>query len=167
MDNIDIFFKCKQSLPELLCEDIISIFKTEKSLNTNWLNIPKQNTKWEKIERIVYKELLVNLKKYKDELLKSVNIEENIEENIKLLSELNNELFVKDFTIQNIEQENKIRRTNNRHNVLTFIYYLNNDDNKHNVGDLLLLRDPLNNNILKTSNCKYVITGQLCSKNVV
>ena len=92
----------ENSITELLCEDIIEMFEREKSKctinfddnkNDNYYSefiIPKNDKNWEKIERILYKELLTKVYKYKQNLIKNSNNKLEME----ILSFLNNGLLI-------------------------------------------------------------------------
>ena len=161
----------KNSLPEMLCDDIIEFFEEDLDNNKSYKNffvIPKKNEKWDKIERFVYKEILIKLNEYKNFLIKNMQNENEIE----LINYLNNDLFTRDFKIEKCNSEKFCSRSNNRYNVLTFIFYLNepNDFDNTNItikkGTLIFLTDTDYHKI-KLLNRQYIITGQLCSKNVV
>ena len=88
-------FEYNKSLTDIMCENIIEYF--EEDSDKNIFNIPKYNKKWERIERLLYKELLMRINDYKNKLLEKINL------NNELLLLLNNELYTKYFSIQKIE----------------------------------------------------------------
>lgn len=82
-------FEYNNSLTDMICENIIEYF--EEDSDKNIFNIPKYNKKWERIERLLYKELLMRINDYKNKLLQNINL------NNELLLLLNNELYTKIF----------------------------------------------------------------------
>ena len=162
-----------------LCEDIIERFEDSNNDDNNDVSltkvIPKEAEGWKKIEHKLYLELLKQLFLYKSVLLTSIN---NIENN-KMISLLSNDIYLYDFRVEkyvpsnNTQSEQNRNRENNRHNVITFIYFLNNistggeivvNDVKINSkqGTLLLFPDDYNARYNPPcSNCQYTVTGQL------
>ena len=117
-------FEYNNSLTDMICENIIEQFE-ENNGNNNIFNIPKNNKEWERIERLLYKELLMRLNDYKNKLLENINL------NNELCILMNNELYTKHFSIQKInigKDEIVYNFTPNRYNVLTYIFYLNDVD---------------------------------------
>jgi hypothetical protein len=119
----------KQILIYELCEDIIKLFE-ESNNKDNEMNIPKQSKKWEKIELILYKELLICINNYKNNLIINNNQQDKIKNEI--INYLNKELYIKNFKIRkytnNTSEILDIRPSNNnpnRYNFLKFIYCLN------------------------------------------
>lgn len=177
-------YTIKEILPDVLCEHIIELFEEDavfENTNNPVFIIPKKNNRWEKIERIIYKELLVNLNKFKNNLMNHIRCDGDIE----FINKLNDNLFLREFKIEKITNENTLKKTNNRYNVLSFIFFLNElsqksefgvdvDNIENNTvavykqGDLVFLRDHVvsNKNTRLIEN-QYIISGQLCSKNVV
>jgi hypothetical protein len=173
-------FEYNNSLTDMICENIIEQFE-ENNGNNNIFNIPKNNKEWERIERLLYKELLMRLNDYKNKLLENINL------NNELYTLLNNELHTKHFSVQKINiGKDKIvyNFTPNRYNVLTYIFYLNDVDDGGEVvfpssenrmldnyiikpkrGKLVLFPeniDMFNYNVKCPANCsQYIITGQL------
>jgi hypothetical protein len=168
-------------LPEELCDDLIEKFENHSEKNNKpFIKIPKNNNEWKKMEKFLYKELLIKINDYKLKLLKKQN--EGYVECKKLISSLNEKLYLKSFVLQkhdNLKEEkdcSKFNRIISRHNVLTFIFYLNDVSE----GGMLNFRDgifvlakkgklvlfPENMNFiykhnLPISNSQYVILGQL------
>ena len=111
-------------IPPILCNDIINYFNKE---NSNIFLIPKNNTKWKRIEMLLYKELLLHIDKYKKTLLNQLT---DIYTN-QLYSSLSSKLYMDSFKIIKYSHQdseffiNNYELTNNRHNVLSFIFYLN------------------------------------------
>ena len=56
-------------LSDFLCDDIIELFNDN---DNDSLIIPKHCNKWNKIEKILYRELLINIKKYKNKTKKII-----------------------------------------------------------------------------------------------
>jgi hypothetical protein len=171
-------------LPELLCNDIIDLFIEEtEDENKTIFNIPKNNDEWKKIEKILYKELLIKIKTFKNHLLMN-----NTNENNNLLILLNKQLFTKHFTIlkydmkEGVEFIKNYQRTNNRFNVMTYVFFLNSIENggeiyfsngnivKSETGKLLLFPDDMEYEYKcksPISNDQYIISGQLCYDNIL
>jgi len=175
-------FEYNNSLTDIICENIIEFF--DEDSNDNIFNIPKYNKKWERIERLLYKELLMRINDYKNKLLQNINL------NNELLLLLNNELYTKYLSIQKIEVGkneiiDKYNFVPNRYNVLTYIFYLNDIDEggevifiplenesvetytiKPKKGKLVLFPENINTCnykvLLPTNYSQYIITGQLC-----
>jgi hypothetical protein len=171
---MNTIFEKHNSLNEIICESIIELF--DKQSTNEIFNIPKNNKDWERIERMLYKEVLIGVNEYKMNLLNNINL------NNELIKLLNNELYMKHFCIQKIETgENAINKYNlipNRYNVLTYIFYLNdiNDGGeiifeniekklKPNIGTLVLFPENINhinyNCNPPQKNIQYIISGQL------
>lgn len=210
MNKNNIFYKTL-SLPEILCKDIIELFDNQennkiKKINIKMKNnlynifddsyleysylefiIPKKNIHWERIECLLYKELLIHINNYKQELIKNFN---NKDDN-NLIILLNNKLFTKDFTIQKYNKVSndcelkikKYKNTNNRYNLLYYIFFLNTISKggeiifKNNnridiitpeICNLLLFNDKIDYecNLPKSDN-QYIICGQICYNNVL
>jgi hypothetical protein len=113
-------------LPNILCDDIANkikkseIISIEHTLYTyRELEIPKNSDEWTKIECVLYKNLLVKLKKFNEKFLINQSIS----------------LILDSFIIQEyIPSDTNIRIDNfnkrlSRHNFLTFIYFLNDVSN--------------------------------------
>ena len=153
-----------KSIPNILCDDIIEQFLLEKNINNNFnknfyiknendfikqndtinnffdfkqFEIPKNCLKWNKIENILYKQLLINLKKYKDEILLFINSikynDRNYDYN-ELNVLLNKKIYLKSYYIQEYKAKHSnifitdYNKINNRYNIITFIYFLNDYD---------------------------------------
>jgi len=188
---MSFLFEYNNSLTDMLCETIIESFDSELH-DGNIFNIPKNSKTWGKIERMLYKELLVKLNETKLKLLENINM------NNELLLLLNKSLYTKHITIQKIDIGDKcINNYNlipNRYNVLTYIFYLNdimeggelifNVDNvsgnnstnltkniiKPTIGKLVLLQEDIKFPYiccLPKSNVQYIISGQLCYDNIL
>ena len=173
----------KKTLSDVLCEDIIDKFE-ENSAELLFI-IPKNCIEWRKIETVLYKELLIKINEYKNKII-NVNL---CDETNELLLLLNKTLFIKDFIIQKYltgDRENpafKLSRTNNRYNVLTFVYFLNDCDGgggelvfgndikiAAEVGKLLIFpenREHHNKLYLPVDGSQYIISGQLCYENII
>jgi hypothetical protein len=190
MSNLIIEYK--KTLPSILCEDIIEKFeeKNEES-PVNKFVIPKNDREWKKTETILYKELLIKINEYKSHIINN-NINE---ETNSILLLLNNSLYIKDFIIQKYtpssdsetKEENmtfKNNRSNNRYNVLSFVYYLNEPVKggeivfsnqtkiRPEIGKLLLFPENIHyfHKLylpLPNSDPQYMISGQLCYDNII
>jgi hypothetical protein len=163
-------------IPPILCNDIINYFNKE---NSNIFLIPKNNTKWKRIEMLLYKELLLHIDKYKKTLLNQLT---DIYTN-QLYSSLSSKLYLDSFKIIKYSQQesdifiNNYELTNNRHNVLSFIFYLNdlseggeisfknnNITVKANKCSLIIFPENIPNNYkckLPIHTDQYIITGQI------
>lgn len=163
-------------LPELLCEDIIDKFESVTNstqsveINKRIFVIPKKDKDWQKIECLIYKELLVNINKYKDFLINRMT-----EHDVVLINKFNSDMFVKEFTIEKCVTKNTFKRNNNRYNILSFIFILNENSFKtanssiqlYNQGDLVLVTDTnLEDNTIDIFPDQIIIVGQVCSNNV-
>lgn len=185
-----MIFRIENSLPEFVCDEIIEKFESSHlkvkrnidllSINKsfevpfNSLTIPKFSPEWQSIERLIFKELLVNLRKFKDSCLESFTSEA-----IELLNKFNQPLILNDIVIHKYEYwDNCYRFKNfnkiyNRSNVITFIFVLNGDgcieiNNtlvKFNQSNLIMFPDKyeLSYNV-ENSTPQYLITGQLFHK---
>ena len=191
-------FEINKSITNILCDDIISIFLLENNfinkynknyflinddkiikMNDSSINyfdfkqfeIPKNSLKWNKIESILYKQLLINLKNYKDEILQFINSIEynNIYNDYNEFNIfLNNKIFLKSFFIQEYKATNPnifitdFNKQNSRYNIITFIFFLNDDNNceiiitNNNTG-LLEKKDEI---IIKPKKGKLVLFSE-------
>lgn len=170
---MSLIYNCNKSLTPELCETIIDKFNEESI--SNIFNIPKNNISWQRIERIIYKELLIGINEYKSRLIDDINL------NNELILLLNKTLYIKNLTIQkiNIHEDNNINYNliPNRYNVLTYIFYLNNTtgdsnelNNSNNIqGNLIIFPEnicyPYKCNLSK--NEQYIISGQLYYDNII
>jgi len=194
-------------IPEQLCDEIINKFNQRRfsSLPVTDLNsmtdklvedifiIPKNDTEWNRIEQFLYKALLLKINNYKKVLL--TNLLNMKDPDILVL--LNKNMFLDNFKIIKISNNNpdiifnNYMKNNNRYNILTFIFYLNDVENggkvmvtddsvqflddKNNYSDtcnivpekkkLLLLSEIIPNTykfMSPISNIQYIITGQIC-----
>jgi hypothetical protein len=153
---------------EEFCDDVIEVFEDyilDKSIHSDIqefrtnkeldelpgkpqqiriLNIPKKTTTWNKIEKHIYKNVLIKVNEYKMQML-HLN-------NETIFNDLNKQLKVCNFTIQKyntIIPEN-FNRDNSRKNVVTFILFLNNVDG----GELIFTQNS------KPDNVSSPITNQ-------
>jgi len=172
-----MIFESNQVLTKYVCDDIIEKFDEES--NQSVYNIPKQDPTWEKIERILYKELLIKINEYKTKLL------ENMIENDDLILLLNKTLYTRNITIQKVDIGSgiisKYNFIPNRYNVLTYIFYLNDIDNGGEIifenqkiipkkGKLVLFQEDIIHPyhcVLPSYESQYIITGQLCYDNII
>lgn len=178
-------FESNKSLTNILCDTIIEEFEEEHNeINQNWFIIPKKNETWERIERILYKQLLICLNEYKMKLIGEINT------NNDLILLLNKTLYTKDFIIQKLEPSesciSKYYFKPNRYNVLTYVFYLNDIDEGGEViinvnyekeelirpkkGFLILFPENIEYPYklqLPKKHTQYIITGQLCYDNII
>lgn len=185
----------KRTLSDVLCEDIIDKFEENFAENSVVGNsaelfiIPKNCVEWRKIETVLYKELLIKINEYKNNIINGNLCDETNE----LLLLLNKTLFIKDFIIRKYlagggggdgaSAAFKLSRTNNRYNVLTFVYFLNDCDGgggelvfendikiAAKVGKLLIFpenREHHNKLYVPADGFQYIISGQLCYENII
>jgi hypothetical protein len=119
--NSNLCWYKKHVLIDMLCQDIIVLF--EESMDTqNEMIIPKHSKKWEKIELILYKELLNYIYKYKNNLIIQ-SVQQDERKNL-IIQNLNKELYVKRF---------KIRKYVNNTNEILFVKPPPNDPNRYNI----------------------------------
>jgi len=127
-----MFFLDINALPLITCDEITKLFYKN---NVTSFNIPKytnsnDQSKWRKIEKVIYVTILKSLVKYKNNLL--INYNNN---NINYIQQLNLELYIKHFTIKKhttTTKETQLSYYNssyNRYNCFYFIFYLS-DCNK-------------------------------------
>jgi hypothetical protein len=140
----EFIFEIPNSLPDALCDDIITMYELEDNKyhgvtfagvnkhvkDTTDLIMPKNNKVWERIETILYKQLMNGL----DEYMKHLNKDEYSNKNNKYNIFDNSDLHVDCFMLQKYNKC-KGRYTyhndfanepeKNRYRVITFIWYLN------------------------------------------
>lgn len=165
----------KQVLIDLLCEDIIELFD-ESNNNHNEMNIPKYSNKWEKIELFLYKELLIYINKYKNNIVIN-NSNQDKFKNL-LIENLNKELYTRQFKIRKYSNDASesiyIKPPNNnpnRYNFLNFIFILNDNNceitiNNYKIiskcGDLLLFPSDFSYKIeIPLLKNQYIICGEI------
>lgn len=173
----DLIIEYNNTVPEALCEDIINLFDTN-SCDCK-LCIPKNDSIWKGIERLLYKSLLTTVNTYKNKLLINITNKEN--SNLNML--LNNNLYTKDFIIEKVTIDNnekkRYNRTDSRYNVLNYIFFLNENNSNDNIefiykdktikpetGKLVLFPDSIEymyKTNLNSSEKQYVLSGQLSS----
>ena len=141
----DFIYEIKNSIPDELCDDIINMYELEENKygglvfsglrkdikDTTDLLMPKNEKKWEKVEKILYNTLTIGFAEYMNHINKSEYISKNTRHNV-LESDKS---YINDFMIQKYEKckgkyvyhsdfsadfEKKAYR------VITFIWYLNN-----------------------------------------
>ena len=167
MDNI---IEYPNTLNGMLCDDIIERYE---GLEMNKPFIIPKKVEWMKIESVLYKELLTKINDYKNKLIQNSNSEVNI----KLLKLLNTNLFIKDFVIYKYSPSNQCKsyfRQNSRHNVLSFIFYLNTIEKggetvfdiktiKASKGTLLIFPDSIHYKpgLPQELQNQFIISGQL------
>lgn len=184
----------KRTLTDILCEDIIEKFEENY---VDCFIIPKNCAEWQKLETVLYKELLIKINLYKNHIINNNLCDETNE----ILLLLNRSLFIKNFVIHKYSGDSgdnvdgaeagkffKLRRTNNRYNVLTFVYFLNDCENGSGggggelvfgnqmritpeAGKLLIFpenREHHHNELYVPVACsQYIISGQLCYENII
>jgi hypothetical protein len=192
MDDCVIEFK--NSLSKPLCDEIIEFYETEEDKypgntfsginknvkDTTDFTIPKNNLKWEKIEKALYKELSLKLKIYFSKLNKKYF------ENFNYLNYFK-DTYAKLFLVQKYEK--KVGKyiyhvddydSHNDHRIITYLWYLNTIEEggetviwndikiKPEKGKLLLFPSnwcfPHTGKIPLSDN-KYIITGWIYVKN--
>lgn len=136
-------FEYKNSLTDDLCESIIDEFN---EANCKVFKIPKHNSDWERIERTLYKEILIRLNEYKLKLLTHID---KYSELIKLLG---NVLYTKDIIVNKLTNGEKIKFVPNRYNVLTYVFFLN---TIYEGGEIII-----NETVIKPEKGKIVIFQQ-------
>jgi len=171
-----------KTIPPLLCQDYIDLF--EKNItpeqSTTGFRIPKNNitaTEWHKLEKFLYKQLLIKLQDYKQKLLFHLD---NYDICV-LNGHLENEIYIKDFIIKKYEnpfQGQKIDiKTPSRYNLLSFVFFLNTEPPCQiqlvdtiitpEKGKLLLFPETIIPKFMHEFNSinanYYVITGQFMS----
>lgn len=162
----------KYIIPDLLCTEIIELFETNNK--SNIVIIPKDNDKWIRIERFIYKNLLEKINDYKKNII--ININQN--NNTELHKQINDDIYVKNFTIQYCDSKNTYESYNRqyvKHSVVNFVFYLSECDNgtleftyknisiQPTPGVLVLFPDYIDYKY-KIPTCNhYVITGQFVS----
>jgi hypothetical protein len=140
----EFIFEIPNSLPDALCDDIINMYELEDNKyhgvtfagvnkhvkDTTDLIMPKNNKVWERIETVLYKQLMNGLAEY----MKNLNKDEysNKKNTFSLLD--NSNLHVDNFMLQKYNKcsgrytyHNDFANESekNRYRVITFIWYLN------------------------------------------
>jgi len=159
----------KKILTKELCDDIIEIFE-ETNNNLYEMVIPKKSKQWEKIEIILYKNLLMKIYEYKNELI-IINKQQDILKD-DLIFNLNKKLYIRHFKIRKYNNDSEILfiKNPNRYNLLVFILCLNNNFDiliNNNIiptecGNLILFPHSYNYKIkVPLSETQYIIYGEL------
>jgi hypothetical protein len=165
-------FEYKNSLTEDICETIIDEFNEE---NCKVFKIPKNNSQWERIERTLYKEILVKINEYKLEIISDMNKYDD------LSTLLNKVLYTKHLIINKLTSGENMHFIPNRYNVLTYVFFLNTineggdiliDESviKPEIGKLVIFREDIKFPYKYNSpinEIQYIISGQLCYDNIV
>lgn len=190
----DYIYEYKLSIPTLLCKTIIDLFDDEDGkregstlggINTNIKKttdfvIPKNNVKWEKIEKFLYEELHRNLKKYISSI-EGNKFKNNYGMDYKIFE--NSLIFTETFMIQKYDKKkgryiyhNDFSKKHESHRVITFLWYLNTIDQggetvfwenfkiKPEEGKLILFPATWtypHTGKMPISDNKYIITGWL------
>ena len=190
---MDYICEYKKSIPDILCNDIIQMFESQDNkyegliiggINKNIKDttdyvIPKNDKKWEKIEKFLYRELENKLKKYTKTHTKNEYKRGRTEYSIFGIKNI----FTQRFMIQKYEKNkgkyiyhNDFHSENNSSRIITFLWYLNTvEEGGHTVfwenykikpeqGKLLLFPSfwcyPHTGKVPLSDN-KYIITGWL------
>ena len=140
---MNFIFQKKLSIPKILCDEIITMYELENIKHpgstvggvlkdikdTTDMTIP-EDIKWYKIEEFLYRELHNSIKEYLDFINNIVKTDSKKRYNYFNTDQMHTEAF----TIQKYnQQEGKyvyhndslVRYSENRHRVLTFLWYLN------------------------------------------
>jgi len=141
---VDFIRQYPNSIPNLLCEDIIQLFETEKDkykgITINGVNIeikdttdfiiPKNNITWSNIEMLLYNELYDALKLFKTDISKPDYNMNNYNKTFSFFG--NNELFAHTFMVQKYIKgvgkyiyHDDFTKTSKSMRVITFLWYLN------------------------------------------
>lgn len=137
-------FQFKNSIPDRLCSDIIIMYELENikypgltlgGLNTHIKNttdmiIPKNDSIWIKIEKLLYNELTETLKKYMNHIDEDIKNNENMN---NIYCHFNSsELHIDSFMIQKYDKQqgkyiyhDDFYADVDRYRVITFLWYLN------------------------------------------
>ena len=190
---MDYICEYKKSIPDILCNDIIQMFESQDNkyegliiggINKNIKDttdyvIPKNDKKWEKIEKFLYRELENKLKKYTKTHTKNEYKRGRTEYSIFGIKNI----FTQRFMIQKYEKNkgkyiyhNDFNSGDNSSRIITFLWYLNTvEEGGHTVfwenykikpeqGKLLLFPSfwcyPHTGKVPLSDN-KYIITGWL------
>lgn len=126
----------KNSIPEILCEQIIYLFEKEekfsgmtiRGLQKNILDsddfiIPKKTENWDKIETFLHKELSAKIVNYLDSINKYSS---NYHGNSKFFTE---NFLIRKYNKNNGKYTFHVDEHPNKNRILTFIWYLNNIEN--------------------------------------
>lgn len=140
-----------ECLTSFLCDDIIELSHIEE-YDKDFI-IPKGDKDWGEIEKMLYKELLTQLRDYKNKLILLNTNDGNL-----LIEQLSKKLYTRDFKITMI-------KSLNRFNVISYFFSL---------YDSIIINDIVYNNVKGhlflfpeeyKVNAKGIY-GQLCFKNV-
>jgi hypothetical protein len=172
---MSLLVEYRNTLSHLLCNDIINLFEKYKNDNLNYFEIPKKNSVWNKIEILLYRELLNKINNYKNTIMNDMN-DTDIN---NIISILNDDLYLNHFLIQKFDISDikkKIKnnnRNNSRYNILTFILFLNNIESggefisndtviKSEKGKLIIFSDKNNYEFISPiSDVEYIISGEI------
>ena len=149
-----------ECLTSFLCDDIIEISELSQlseiseieSSNKDFI-IPKGHKEWVEIEKILYKELMIQLRDYKNRLILLNTNDGNV-----LVEQLSKKLYTREFKITMI-------KSLNRFNVISYFFSLYDSIMINNIvynnvkGQLFLFPEEYK------VNAKGIY-GQLCFKNV-
>ena len=169
----ELIIQCSNSISEFLCDDIIE--KYNENTSDTKINIQKNSKGWNKIELLIYKQLLINIKKYKNYICNNNTFESN-----RIYSLLTQDLYMEFFTILKIDPATcnndkycEYPKNYNRKNLLNFVFYLNtiNDGGNLVYNDFFLNPEkgklviyPYNQNFkykYPVNESQYLIIGQI------
>jgi hypothetical protein len=176
-------------LTEDICSDIIELFddNEKNTRKKSYYTIPKNDKEWVSIEYFLYKQLLIHINKYKDELIQQGYFDtlKKIEKKLFLHHFKIAKINIDSFEIERINDEAyKLRspfRNKSFYNLFTFIFILTSDNDcilnvvnkesskqvKFKEGCLILFPDDIDfmYNVVFENKCvNYIITGQLIEK---
>jgi hypothetical protein len=191
MTSTDFFiFSFPKSISDFFCDDVIELYTQHvsfeisnesnknndtihknKNKNQMFLEIPKENETYLKVEKTIYTQLLIKINEYKKMLFGKKQSDEKNE----LLSLLNKPLYTKSFIISN----KYYKYDYNRYNAMTYLFFLNDCDGSIlfengtsilcETGTIVLFPAHIQ---YKYSFCfpekedMYIIQGQLCYDNI-
>lgn len=169
---------------DFVCEDIIDFITDD----INMFEIPKNNKQYQKIEKLLYTQLLIKIQDYRSRLINYPNTNEKN----KMSDILNKKLYTKSFIVTKngnlnnkeiVEVISDFNMNNyNRYNFLNYVIYLNIENENSGqiifdngtiiqpqIGKLILF--PANNSykykyMIPINEFHYIITGQLCYNNI-
>lgn len=194
---MNFIYENDNSLCEELCNDIIELYENEdgkydgltgggvqkKIKNTTDFIIPKNNEKWEKIEKCLYKELHKNILKYIEHInCESYNPEFNNGRDTNIFKNTNLELYY--FMVQKYEKHvgeyvyhnDFWVEESSKYRVITFLWYLNDVEEggetqfwdsykiKPKTGKLIMFPScwtHQHRGLMPKSSNKYIITNWL------
>ena len=181
----------KNIISKDLCYDIINLFNINCG-NNEYYDIPKNiiknennntNNEWSNIERFIYKQILINIYKYKQKIILSKpyfikSNGKNEDFRSYLLQNLNKNMQIKYFTIQkllnNIDFSSsnktlnynmKIKCNNSRYNILSFIFFLNKivDGGEIHFNDNIIVKSEIGKLVIFPEDINFIY-NYICPK---